>query len=275
MSKKEKTSKKLDNSEIEQPKDQLTLYYENILSKVDALVDQKKFKEALELVNDELESPYIPSEFDERFTTISYHLSAEINYLNESVKYESLNREELFDSILKKNSVNSVALNVFLERYKNNIEPFELKIFDSFLSSKKVFDVDKQTLIIALKSLNIDYEFDYYNSFLNKIFKINTKTIFVMLNSPYFVELNKLVEEFTYKEPSLQEFCYLIIFDLYVYHFPNFPEFEISNLAHSIFQYMLNSLQGNIKEFKNPEIIEHIEMVLSKFIENDKLENKN
>ncbi|BAC44693.1 conserved hypothetical protein [Malacoplasma penetrans HF-2] len=262
MSKKEASKKK----QTEKPKDQLTIYYENILSKVDALVKDKKINEALEMVNDELDSPYIPSEFEEAFMTISYNLSAEINYLNESVKYESLNREELFNSILNGKTINSVALSIFLERYKDNIEVSELKIFDSFLSSKKIFDIDKQNLIIALKPLNLDYEFDYYNSFADQIFKINIKSVNVLLSSPYFVELNKLVEEFTYKEPSLQEFCYLIIFDLYVYYFPNHPDYQISDLAYAIFQYMLNSLQGNIKEYKNPEIIKDIEKIVGIFL---------
>ncbi|MDE5952669.1 MAG: DUF3196 family protein, partial [Malacoplasma sp.] len=56
MSKKNKSDKNKINSQ----EDQLSLYYKSILKKAEDLVKENKLNQALEIINDELESPYIP-----------------------------------------------------------------------------------------------------------------------------------------------------------------------------------------------------------------------
>lgn len=259
MSKKNKS----DKNKISSQEDQLSLYYKSILKKAEDLVKENKLNQALEIINDELESPYIPKEYLTEFTNFSYYLSAEINYLSKLKNFESLNREQLFDEIFTdKICLNTTALSLFLDRYKDDLELDEIKIMEGFLASKKTDYISKQFLFTSLKNINFDKDVDYFNPLTNQLFSVNAKTTATFPDSKYFKDLRILIEELTYKEPSLEQFCSSILFNIYLYNFPNVPKFDCNELAFSIFQYMIYSLQGGEKKYKYEKIIKHIEQVI-------------
>lgn len=259
MSKKNKN----DKNKVQSQDDQLSLYYKSILKKAESLASENKLSAALEIINDELESPYIPKEYLTEFTNFSYYLSAEINYLSKLKNFESLNREQLFDEIFTdKICLNTTALSLFIDRYKDSLELDEIKIMESFLASKKTDYISKQFLFTTLKNINFNNFVDYFNPLTQELFNINVRNTYTFADSKYFKELKTLIEELTYKEPSLEQFCSSILFNIYLFNFPNEPKFDCNELAFSIFQYMIFSLQGGEKKYKYEKIIDHINQVI-------------
>ncbi|MDE6562883.1 MAG: DUF3196 family protein [Malacoplasma sp.] len=174
MSKKNKSKE----NKISSQEDQLSSYYKSILKKAEDLVKENKLNHALEIINDELESPYIPKEYLTEFTNFSYYLSAEINYLSKLKNFESLNREQLFEEIFgEKICLNTTALSLFLDRYKDDLELDEIKIMESFLASKKSDYISKQFLFSSLKNISFDKNVDYFNPLTNQLFNMNVKIL--------------------------------------------------------------------------------------------------
>lgn len=260
-------NKKIDSAFSSEKKlDNLSKYYESILEQANKLIKDNELESALQILEDELEAPYIPIEYKNKFEDLYEQTKAQIRYLNEYEDIESLDRESLFESIFKIKNDNSKtsygSLLLFFDRYGSSLELEEIKKIDSYLSSKKSDNDSKVWLITMLKNSGVDYEFDFYNIFKKKFYKVNPVKTDVFVISPYYKQIGSIIDKMTEKDPSLNNFCNTFLYNIYLYEFPNVPPIDYENLSLAIFQYILSSLTGKEFSYKDDEIKKYMEKII-------------
>ncbi|MCF0217782.1 MAG: DUF3196 family protein [Malacoplasma sp.] len=244
--------------------DPLTAYYNRVIKKARKLMEESDFRQALNIIKDELETPYIPSTFLEELEKLALDLETEINYVKSASEFENVSRDQMIYKIIDQNGVlNTSAFLIFLGRYASDLTPEEIKKIEAILVSKKTSNIHKIYILENFRAHRLIYDFDFYNSQSKQSFRINTMDVNIFEESAYYNEINSLIDEFTYKEPSLQHFCQSLLTMIYLYCFPKTPEFEPKELSLGIFQYMVDSLQGGEGEKIKKEIYEFIKKVFN------------
>lgn len=270
VSKEKKDNKKnqsiLDKSNDGSQLDELSKYYESVLKKANILIKENELEKALEILEDELDAPYIPLEYENKFEDLFEQTRAQIKYLSEVEDIDGLNREELFETIFKSKNDNSKmsygSLLLFFDRFGSSLELSEIKKIDAYLSSKKANNDSKAWVITMLKNAKVDYEFDYFNLYKNQFHKINPTKVDVFAISPYYKQMASLIDDMTEKDPSLNNFCITFLYNIYLYEFPNVPPIDYKNLSVAIFQYILRSLTGKDFNYQSGEIEEYMNKVI-------------
>lgn len=239
----------------------INTYYKDIISKVKKLINQKKYNDAIFILEDELEAPYIPIEFQTELEDMLISISADKNYFEGLNQIEHLNREQLLNRIFDDNKLNSSAIHLFFDRYSNNIHEKELLFFENVFVNRNLNNDEKTMLFEALAFQKINYNFKFYNRNVKEDFEINPINTLIFEQIPLFINAQKLINDLASKEPSLLNFCYNILFLIYKYYFPIIPNFEYKELSKAIFNYMISTLQG--EKIKEDEITKLIEKIIA------------
>lgn len=257
------TNKKL--SPIEQ-------YYESIIEKANQLLQDKKYDEALIILEDELEAPYIPIEQQDKIEDLARFILAEKEYFKGINKYEKLDRKSLLESSFKSDkknhmeSLDKYAFALFFERFGNEILEDELEYIQYYLSSRKMKLEDKVQLFVFLKGIKNNNIVKFFNNYLKQEFELNLLETKVWNQIELYKEVEKIIYDLTMKEPSLQKYCEMILYMIYVANFPKVPEFEINQLAYGIFNYMMFALNGE-KSKENLEVFSYVENIIKELDE--------
>ncbi len=239
-------------------------YYESIIEKANSLVEQKKLNEALAILEDELDTPYIPKEQEEILEDLANSIMAEMQYFNGLDKYEKMQKEELLEASFLKGNLDKMAFSLYCERYGENFSDEDKKMFEYYLSTKKMKNEDKVFLFLKLIFHKVDNKVLYYNKMLDKEFLLDIQKTKIYNQIELYVESEKIIEDLTIKEPSILKYCNSLLWSIYIYNFPQVPEYDAKNLAYSIFDYMMNSLTGS-KTDSNNHIFEYIENIMNHF----------
>lgn len=236
-------------------------YYESIIEKAQRLIDKKELQAALAIIQDELDAPYIPLEQQERLEDIANQIIAEIEYFSGAQNYEKMNRSKLFETIMRNNQLDAMALSLFFERYQNELYEHEVEELIEFLGSRKIKNNSKILIFISLANAQLNKNIRYYNNYLKEEFYINIVETKTYHQIDLYLNTEKIINDLALKEPSLLDFCLQILNYIYVYNFPQVPDFDVNDLAFGIFNYMMFALQGD-KSTKNIEIFEYINNII-------------
>lgn len=239
----------------------LTKYYEDIIKKANELIEQKKYDEAIFILEDELDAPYIPVEFLTQLEDLLIFANAEKNYFEGLSNVESFSRDKLLRQIYCDNKFDTSALMLFFERYANSITDKELNFFENIFVNREVDNQNKTMLFETLSFYKIDVNVRFYNTWLKEEFSLNTLNTKIFEQIDLYKNAQKLINDMTSKEPSLTSFCSNILLIIYKNYFPVIPNFDFKELSKSIMNYMISALQGEKTE-KN-EITEIIEKIIS------------
>lgn len=239
----------------------IEIYYESIMEKVQKYYGDKEYDKALELLEDELDAPYIPNDYYESFESIRDYILADKKYFSGEKEYEKLSREELILKAFENEKINMMAFSVFEEKFNNIFNDEEiLKIKKAFLSPK-IDNSSKLYLAVIYLRSNINEPVKYYNNYLKAEYTLDKETKLyedIDLYKNTMDELYKLA----FKEPSLLNYCNVILSLIYNYNFPYVPEFKATELAHGISSYMMISL-GMDEKIKKNKIISYIEKIIN------------
>lgn len=241
-------------------------YYESVIEKAKKLVSENQLEQALDILNDELDAPYIPIEQQEKLEDFANQIIADLEYFDGIKNYEKMSRSELFEKVLENNKLDSAALSLFFERYQNDLRDDELDSLIDFLGSRRSKNDYKTLVFLWISNAQIDRNIRYYNNHLKEEFYINTLQTKTYNNIELYKETEKIINELALKEPSLLEFCLKILNLIYVYNFPQVPNFNPNELAFGIFNYMMFALQGS-KSNKNIDIFNYINNIIKELEE--------
>lgn len=243
--------------------DKLSLYYKTILERVDELVENKKIEEAIMILQDELDTPYIPKEFLEKFEDKLSQLNADKNYFLGIKNFEKYPREKLLKAIRNKNNVDQFALTLFMERFRNSITINEIDFIETLLVDPKVLNEEKVFIFKILKINKIFNSVKFYNSNLKEYYSVSVKNTLLFQESLLFRKAELILRELTFKEPTLYDISKMLLEDIFSYYFPSAPDCDAEVLSYDVFRYVMFSLQGGkIKSSKIVEVI--LEILRSK-----------
>lgn len=238
-------------------------YYLGINEKVDQLILEDKYQDALELLVDELEAPYIPLKYANLFEDKSNSVKAEL-YFSKLKPYEKLDIDQLFSFVLHQSRVNYNALNLLFEKYSDAITTHHLDVFNDFLSAKTTNIKDKHSILLYLKLLNRQMQIDFYNPFLKKLFALSISQVKLLDQVDLYNKTDKIISELTIKEASLYEIAKPILKLVYMYYFPKEIKMDARELAYCIFEYIMFCFDNSVK-IQNQKHFNLIHTIISAF----------
>ncbi|WP_434323531.1 DUF3196 family protein [Mycoplasma capricolum] len=220
----------------------MTNYYDQILKKIKELVEKNNLTKALDIINQELEISYIPSDFEKSL----YKIKKEIK----EKQYHQLNKTYSISEIKALlNSKNNLDQIVGIKNLINiNIRLIIDEIKKYLLNTNNVYE-NKSLLLISLSDQQIDQEFEVFKdkktSFLVNPKLLNIKEIY---NTYYQVE-NQILEIINQKDIFLIQTYKQVLFSYFLYKFP-YVESLIENdviIAIIYISYQLNNLEFDTK----------------------------
>ena len=219
----------------------IEIFYEEIKNKVENLIIPQKYYEILE---------YLLS-----------NVRFEIYYFKDNMDIESLSRENLLDKIFHSKKIDYSALHLYFERYSQDFNEDDFDFFENLLTNRKIRNYDKELIFQMFVNKKIKCNLKFFNNNLKEEFIVDSFVTKTYHSIDLYQSTELLITEMADKEISLLNFCEEILFLIYKYYFPLIPSFDYKNLAHSIFSYMLSSLQG--EKIEPNEITKIIEKIIS------------
>ena len=193
-------------------------------------IDQKKYKQALEMVSEDISSPYIPSEYLEHFETLYSSLYQKVSIENIQNKYNKMSKMELLTNAYDGRNLNVNVLSFFLAKFGEQLEKVHFFIIEEIFMNPNISNDVKIFLLSQLKVAKIDYDFSFFNNLTNVKSIVNTMSNFEFEENPKYKKiLNKLEDNFL-KTPSLYPLAKHIIQMCYEYYFGseiNYSEKEL------------------------------------------------
>ncbi|WP_434342324.1 DUF3196 family protein [Mycoplasma capricolum] len=217
-------------------------YYDQILKKIKELVEKNNLTKALDIINQELEISYIPSDFEKSL----YKIKKEIK----EKQYHQLNKTYSISEIKALlNSKNNLDQIVGIKNLINiNIRLIIDEIKKYLLNTNNVYE-NKSLLLISLSDQQIDQEFEVFKdkktSFLVNPKLLNIKEIY---NTYYQVE-NQILEIINQKDIFLIQTCKQVLFSYFLYKFPYVESLNANDVIIAIIyiSYQLNNLEFDTK----------------------------
>ncbi|MGL4950926.1 MAG: DUF3196 family protein [Mycoplasma sp.] len=254
MSKETTKQKKKENDELQE-------YYSELTLKILALYQEKKFEEALAIVEEEISQPYVPNEFLIQFIDLQNDIEKIISNNTFEKEFSDMTKLQIWNKIFdeKNNKVDVSFINLLLEKYNNTLDEIDISIIQKILRNKKIDNIDKSLIIQILCELDNKETFKIYNNVSHKEFNFSQKT-FLETTFKQLQEITKELENIFIQDPSRLELSINLLHVLHVKFIPvciDFPNHDIINTLKNI----TNSLFGD-------EVIEgnQITQMLSEFI---------
>ena len=166
-------------------------YYDEILDKINSLIENKEFDEAKRIILNELDMPYIPLEIDNKLK-----LALDEVKFNSMIINNSLSDEDIVSYLNQDENHQLLAVN---ELNKRNLREYKNIVNDYLLSNG--FKNGKVLLIDSMINQEINDEFKYKDNDIEYIFN-PSKIKPITKNESYLLCLNKLNDIYM-KEPSL------------------------------------------------------------------------
>lgn len=165
-------------------------YYDDVLKKIDTLIDNKEYDKALSTLKDELSVAYIPRDFEKLFEERLDRLSS---FVKNDAK--TINDEELFSYLKSTPEKQLVAVNILdTKNLRDYLDVVEDYLLGDGLKNAKVLLIDsliRQEISESIKAKidDIDYEFI-------------PKYLLPPEESDGYKSAKKLIDDYFMKEPS-------------------------------------------------------------------------
>lgn len=243
--------------------DDLKKYYATIASKVILMIKENKIEEALELINGELDQPYIPDEFFISLEKTKKDLELQIKEKIFQKEYEGLSKFNLWDKIYnkEKKNIDLFYLNLFFSKFQDELDEIDYSIIEKIFLDHEIENDEKATLISQLVELQIDRSFEYYNCFTKTKNKINPSKYLKSESQIKTIELSNELESYFSKDPSKLKIAISFVQLLAISFIPEVIIFDNKKIVDTIIN-ITQSLFGEEELFEND-----ITKILYKYIE--------
>ncbi|QQY78586.1 DUF3196 family protein [Mycoplasma mycoides subsp. capri] len=224
-------------------------YYDQILKKIKQLVEKNNLTKALDIINQELELSYIPSDFEKSLYKIKKEIK-EKQATNLNKTYSVLEIKNLLNS---KNQLDQIIaiknlININIRLVLDEIKKYLININNAY--------ENKALLLISLADQQIDQDFEVFKdkktSFLINPKSLNIKEIY---NIYYQIE-SQILEVIDQKDIFLNQTCKQVLFSYFLYIFPYVELLKTNDVIVAIIylSFQLNNLKFDIKKLnKNIE----------------------
>ena len=205
----------------------LNKYYDNILKKVDIHNKENNFLESINLLQDELDSPYMSLEYIKIFEEKLYEAQYNYNYNNPKNTYNNFSKEELISLIKKNNEGSELALINYFDNYKDKFDNYDLSFIKNLFEDKNISNDIKIISLNLLKMNQINLDINFYNRFLDQSFSINSLEFKNIEEIEFFTNVrDTILNKIIVNEPSLTDFCLASLYAYYKTYFFSFDDLE-------------------------------------------------
>lgn len=187
-------------------------YYDDTLKKIDKLIDEEKYEEALDILKEELSLAYVPKEFEDKFKNLLSQIS---QYTNNSSK--ELSDEEIINYLHSDKEKQLIGVSVLASKNLRNYvdEVNEYLSGDGFINAKVILidELIKQELSETFKYINEGVEYEFI-----------PKYILSPENSDGYLEACQLLQDEYLKEPSKYRLALDLLYKEVILMLPLSPE---------------------------------------------------
>lgn len=201
---------------------ELEKYYLRVIQIILKLRLEKKHYEAIDVIKQELQAPYIPIEFDGKLNELLADVTFEMNETNQGNKFLKFTREELFEKITNYSEGSIYATIVFFERFKSEYKESEIKVLKNILNLKNINNDLKIIILEQLKLNCFKGKCNFYSKMSQKNYEIDIQKQKFVNEEPLFIETFSRTSNLYYDEPMTNDLANNIIFAVYNHYFPDF-----------------------------------------------------
>jgi hypothetical protein len=229
----------------------LSLYYSKIITSIKEKCKNGNLSDALEILDQELQSPYIPSQYLTELENLYININQKALVEQIVNKYKNMSKMEMLSQILIDSKININVLSFFLSKFNKQIDLIDLQYLNKIFLNKNISNSDKLFVLEQLKMCDIKYEFNFYNNYLNKEFKINSEQFYSLDNSEYYQLVKSNINNILIKNPSILNLAQTILLSFYETYFPINMDYKTEVLATNICRYVESQFDTNIECDKN------------------------
>jgi len=207
-------------------------YYEEVLAKINQLMEAEHYDEALKLIDLELSMPYVPKELETKLIDYRKEILSMVTKPNEN----NFSGELIFSLLENDNLSLDEKIGLLQKLEKVNVRNYLTQV-NQFLNSKNKNEL-KTILIYLLANQEVDHEFTYENN-LQKV-TINPKKYDFKKSELIPLELiNHLEQILPHDYPQLLEMGKVVVANLYYKLFPVNQTYDWQLMAQAIKERLL------------------------------------
>ena len=200
-------------------------YYDDLLVKIEDLIENQEYDESLKLIDSELSMPYIPNDVEAKLIEFKKLIPSETSL-------KSLNDEDII-AYLKMDENHQLRAVDELDR--RNLRDY-VDLCNEYLKSKGFINA-KVLLIDSLIKQEINEEFTLNNNDIEYTFI--PRYVMSPEESLGYLKALELLNSYFMKEPSKLELAKQLLYKECLLALPlNFEEDEASNLSNKIIEYI-------------------------------------
>ena len=243
--------------------DEVNKYYDKLVENITLDWQNGKHQEAINRIQEELDQPYIPYEYEDVLSDLLYSYERELKFKTIDENIKNLSANDMLVEINRGGKFNIFLFELFMQKYGEQLEKPQFAIFQLWLQDKNVLNTHKFFILDSLAELNISHDFIYYNANVDEDIVLNTLTYRENeLLKPYD-EAAKIINEQTFKDPIISKFASDVLSATGYYYFPSFPFSSTQSLADAI----LNTISNSVNMIDiNPDQLDDDEKKVTKVI---------
>ncbi|WP_308149406.1 DUF3196 family protein [Spiroplasma sp. AdecLV25b] len=207
-------------------------YYQDIIGKINHHINANEWVQAMKLVKNELEMPYIPSNYEVTLQDLYHEIAANIRVNSKPQVYE-WNLTEITKVLMNPfdEELHPVA---FYYLQSHNVRLI-LPAIKKYLASKDFNNINKTQLLFLLSNQGIDETITVVKT--HGTFQINPKQLMPCHELPIYISVMKLFEDEVHIDnPGIYDIC-LFLLNSYVENLlPELPDNnQVSALAAALY----------------------------------------
>lgn len=220
--------------------DEVIKYYDQILKKSKDKFTNKKYDEAIQLIEDELNQPYIPFEYEQIFENQLFAFQAEYRYLQIDEKYKLLDKNQMLKQIVANNKFNVYLFDFFIQKFNENLDNTDFDIIGKWLIVDFLSNYEKFYILDALAHFKIEHKFILFNHFTNDDVVLNTIDFHEHECFTKYNQVLEIIEQQLIKDPSIAKFASDLLNAVATHYFPTFEFQSTEKLANIILKIISN-----------------------------------
>lgn len=244
--------------------DDIKKYYDELIKKITNDWQNNKHELAIQRLEEELEQPYIPYNYEELMSDMLFSYQRELKFLSIDNKIKNMSMDEMIGQIFINNKFNIFVFELFIQKFGKNIDDKYFPIIQLWLQSSEISNEDKFLILDSLAGEEIDKNFVFYNANVKHDIVVNTLTY---RESEYLKKYNKtleIIDDLVNKDQVVGNFAKDVLECCANYYFPEFPFKSIDSFATAIVN-IINKFM-NLAEV-DVNLLTHDEKIVYKIIE--------
>lgn len=228
-------------------------YYQDIIGKINHLITENKWDQAMKLVKHELEMPYIPIHHEITLQELHNNIITHIRLNNKNENHE-WNLEKISSVLMNPfdEELHPVAF-YYLQSHNARLILPTIKIY---LANKNINNINKTQILFILSNQGINEEIEVIKS--HDTFKVNPKKITQWQESPVYLKITKIFEDEVHIDnPGIYGICLFLLDSYFEDLFPALPnKNQAAALAAALYvrayslQFISVKLVASAKKFK-------------------------